>query len=168
MKSIKNILLILILPLFAFTVAHKFYISVTHVTYSEKDTSVQIISRFFLDDMNTVLKERYEVTSNLGTDKESDKDREYLEKYIKTKFVTKINGEVVPYTFLGKEYDADMIICYMEIPNIKLLDLKTVSVENEILMDIFDEQQNVVHFKINGKKKSHVLIKSNTKGMLNL
>ena len=79
-----------------------------------------------------------------------------------------LDGKVVPYNFLGKKYDTDVAICYLEIPNVKLSEVKTMSVQNEVLTDLFDEQQNVVHVKWNGNKKSFVLIRENNKGMLNL
>ena len=168
MKIFRTAFLVLILPLFAFTVAHKFYISVTNVDYSEKDQSVQIITRIFIDDMNAVLKERYGISSKLGTDSESAVDREYLEKYIRTKFLVEINGETVKYEFIGKKYDTDMVIYYIEVPDVPLKNLKQIGIQNEVLTDIYDDQQNVLHFNINGNKKSHVLVKSHTKGMLNL
>ncbi|WP_419212355.1 DUF6702 family protein [Maribacter sp. X9] len=168
MKFLKTSLLVLLLPLVAFTGAHKFYISVTNVDYSEKDKAVQIITRIFIDDMNAVLKERYGLEPKLGTEKETEMDREYLDKYLRTKFVVEINGKTTPYKFIGKKYDTDMLICYLEIPDVILKELKQIAVQNEILTDIYDEQQNVVHFKVNGKKKSFVLVKSDTKGMLNL
>ncbi|MGB3150217.1 MAG: DUF6702 family protein [Maribacter sp.] len=168
MRLFKKGILIIILPLFAFTVAHKFYISVTNVGYSEKDKAIQITTRIFLDDINEVLKERYGIASKLGTKQESDQDRTYLEKYLRTKFIVEVNGKKNDYTLLGKKYDTDMIICYMEVPKIELSKLSVIAIQNEILTDIYDEQQNVVHFKINGKKKSFVLLKSDIKGMLNL
>lgn len=168
MTCIKKGFLILILPLFAFTVAHKFYISVTNVDYSEKDEAIQITTRIFLDDLNAVLQERYGIEAKLGSDKESELDLEYFEKYLRSKFILATDGEVRNYTIIGKKYDTDMVICYLEVPKINLTQIKSISVENEILTDLYDEQQNVVHFKIKGKKKSFVLIKSDTKGMLNL
>ncbi len=168
MNFLRKSILLALLPLFAFVGAHKFYISVTNVDYSEKDKAVQIITRIFVDDMNAILKERYGLESKLGTDKETEMNREYLEKYLRTKFVVEINGKTVAYTFIGKKYDTDMIICYLEVPDVPLASLKQIAIQNEILMDIYDDQQNVVHLKANGKKKSHVLVKSDTKGMLNL
>ncbi len=168
MKFFRIGLLLVLVPLFAFTGAHKFYISVTNVDYSEKDKAVQIITRVFVDDMNAVLKERYGIQTKLGTDKETDKDLEFLKKYLRTKFVVEINGKKVDYTFIGKKYDTDMLIWYLEVPNVPLGNLKKIAIENEVLTDIYDDQQNVVHFKINGTKKSFVLVKSDTKGMLNL
>ena len=168
MKFFRISLLVILLPLFAFTGAHKFYISVTNVDYSEKNQSVQIITRIFIDDMNAVLKERYGISSMLGTDNESADDRAYFEKYIRTKFLVEVNGETVKYNFIGKKYDTDMVICYLEVTDVPLKNLKQIGIQNEVLTDLYDDQQNVVHFKINGKKKSHVLIKSRPKGMLNL
>jgi hypothetical protein len=168
MKFFRILMLVILLPLFAFAGAHKFYISVTNVDYSEKDQSVQIITRVFIDDINAVLKERYSIPAKLGADSESSIDKEYLEKYIRTKFLVEVNGETVKYDFIGKKYDTDMLICYLEVPNVPLKSLKQIGIENEMLNDIYDDQQNVVHFNINGKKKSHVLVKSHTKGMLNL
>lgn len=167
-KKLNIAFLVLVLPFLAFTAAHKFYISVTNVNYSEKDAAVQITTRLFLDDMNAVLKERYGISSALGTEDESELHTTYFEKYLRSKFLVAINGKQVEYTLLGKKYDTDMVICYIEIPDVSLPDLKSIEISNEVLTDLFDEQQNVVHFKVNGKKKSYVLLKSSPKGMLNL
>ncbi len=168
MKYLKKSLFLLLLPLVAFTVAHKFYVSVTNISYSEKDQSLQITSRIFIDDFEAVLLERYGIESHLATDTESKQANEYIEKYLKTKFLMFIDGEQRQYNFLGKKYDNDIMICYLEVPELDIDEVKSIEVQNELLTDLFDEQQNVVHFKIKGKKKSFVLIKENNKGMLNL
>lgn len=164
----KKVFLFLLLPLFAFSVVHKFYISVTHIGYSDKDNAIQIKSRVFIDDMNAVLVERYGIDADLGEDNESKITQEYLEKYIRTKISVSIDDTIAEYTILGKKYDNDVLVLYLEVPNVKIAKVSSIGIENEILTDLFDEQQNVVHFKINGKKKSFVLLKSDTKGMLNL
>ena len=168
MKYLKKSLLVLLLPLLAFTVAHKFYVSVTNISYSEKDRSLQITSRIFIDDFEQVLFERYGIEAHLATDSESALADEYIEKYLNTKFLMFVDGEQRQYNFLGKKYDNDIMICYLEVLELDIDEVKSIEVQNELLTDLFDEQQNVVHFKINGKKKSFVLIKENNKGMLNL
>ncbi|WP_339715665.1 DUF6702 family protein [uncultured Kriegella sp.] len=171
-NGIKNLLkqgiLVLVLPLMAFTIAHKFYISVTNVGYSETDDALQITTRIFIDDFEDLLQKRYGFKAKLDTDKELELTDEYIEKYLSTKFVVTINGEVKKFDFLGKEYEDDIMICYLEITNIDFPSIKTIALTNEILMDLFDDQKNLVHFKIKGKKTSFVLIKENNKGMLNL
>lgn len=167
MKHMKKLLLVLILPLVAFT-THTFYVSVTNIGYSEKDDALQITTRVFIDDLEAVLLERYGVTANLDTDDESKVADEYLDKYLRKKFKIEIDSEIKSYDLIGRKYDNDVCIFYIELSKIKLESIKSIQIQNEILTDLFDEQQNVVHFKIKGKKKSFVLLKSDTKGMLKL
>ncbi len=173
MKLLKTLLLrysviLILVPLFAFTLMHKFYVSVTNIQYSEEDNSLQITSRIFIDDLENVLEERYGVELQLATEKESKETNFYVEKYMRSKLVFKADGKERAFLFLGKKYDNDLIVCYLEIEDIDLPKLKTIEVENDILTDMFEEQQNIVHFRVNGKKKSFVLVKGNNKGMLNL
>jgi len=168
MQLIKKTFLILLIPLLAFTVAHKFYISVTSVEYSDKDRALQITTRVFIDDFEKVLQERYGIQGNLATKDESPQVNEFIGKYLKAKFSLEVNGQNVSYDVLGKKYDNDIMILYLEVPKIDFNSISTISVQNEVLMDMFMEQKNVVHFKLGNQKKSFVLIRENNKGMLNL
>lgn len=156
------------LLLSSFSGAHKFYVSVTNVGYSEEEASLQIISRIFIDDLENALKTRYEVELRLATPNESEEAEAYIERYFNTKFSVSVNGSPVEYRFLGKRYDNDLAICYIEVTGLQKEELKSVGIQNEILTDIFEEQKNLVHFDILGKKKSFVLVRENNKGMLNL
>ncbi|MGB5370368.1 MAG: DUF6702 family protein [Flavobacteriaceae bacterium] len=168
LNPMRKTLLFLLLPLFAFTVAHKFYISVTNVGYSDKDKSLQITSRIFIDDMEKALMERYDIRAQLATDDEMDGAKGFIEKYVRAKFKVGVNGESVPYDLLAIKYDFDVLICYLEVPNINLPKTISIEIQNDMLTDVFEEQQNVVHFKIKDKKKSFVLMRDQNKGMLNL
>ncbi|MFS4449249.1 DUF6702 family protein [Maribacter sp. 2307UL18-2] len=168
MHHLKKCFLLVFLPLLAFTTVHKFYVSVTNVGYSEKEDALQITSRVFIDDMDAVMKERYDIYTELDTERESPLAEEYLEKYLRTKFVVEVNGEPRTYDYIGKKYDNDVVIFYLEIPQLKYPEVSSIQIQNEMLTDLFDDQQNIVHFKIDGKKKSFVLMKENTKGVLNL
>ena len=168
MKRIPIYLILLVLPLLAFSVAHKFYVSVTHVNYAEKDDAIQITTRIFIDDLEAVLLERYGVKTKLATPEETTLANDYIEKYLKTKLLIRLNQETRVYDFLGKRYDNDVVICYLEIPQVNMPDFNSIEIQNEILTDLFEEQQNLVHLKIKGKKKSFVLFKESNKGMLNL
>lgn len=169
MKILKSAALVLVLLfLTSMTEAHKFYVSVTNVNYSEKEDALQITSRIFIDDLERVLEERYEVDPELATKKEADFADAYIEKYFRAKFAVLLDDEPVSFNFLGKRYDNDVIICYLEVLDVNLPERSSIAVQNEVLTDLFEEQQNVVHIKWMGKKKSFVLIKENNKGMLNL
>ena len=60
MRNVNIFVVLLVLPLMAFTGMHKYYISVTQVNYIKDKESVQITSRIFIDDFEKVLQERYD------------------------------------------------------------------------------------------------------------
>ena len=165
--KVKLILLSVSVLLLAFTAAHKFYVSVTNVDYSEKDKALQITSRIFIDDFEYILKERYDFTAKLATKKEHPKANDYIDRYLKSFLEIKINGKPVPLNFLGKEYDVDIMKCYIEVENIDAQKIQSIEVSNKVLFDAFDDQQNVVHIRLKDDRKSFIFIKGNHKGMLN-
>ena len=160
-------LFLLALPLLGFT-AHKFYVSVTNIKYVENEDALQITTRIFIDDLEALLLERYGIEAGLATPEESATADDYIEKYLKTKLLIRLDGELRMYKYLGKRYDNDVIVCYLEIANVNRPDLKTLEVQNEVLTEMFEDQQNLIHLNVRGKKKSFVLYKESNKGMLNL
>ncbi|MEM6894279.1 MAG: DUF6702 family protein [Bacteroidota bacterium] len=152
---------------FGFSEAHKFYVSVTNFKYIEEEQAFQITSRIFIDDLDDVLAERYGLEMYLDTPDEKEVSDKYIKKYFQTKFSVALNGEVVACKFLGKRYENDVAICYLEVSNVDLKEIQKLSITNEVLTDLFDEQQNIVHVKWGKSKKSFVLTKYNNKGMLN-
>ena len=156
---------LLLVPLLAFTVMHKYYISVTQINYIEEKQSVQITSRIFIDDIENVLRNRYDETVTLaGKDEPKEVDK-YVEQYFKEKFLIHINGKSTLINFLGKEYDGDIMRCYLEIENVK--DIETFEVSNQVLFDLFQDQQNIIKTKIYTKQKSVILTKHHYSAMLN-
>ena len=164
MKEVKIIFLILIIPLFSFGL-HKYYISLTKIDFVEKEKSIQITMRFFIDDIEKTLENRYEIDLKLATNKENKKANIYLERYIASKFEVIINQNVKLYKFLGKEYENDVIFFYLEITDIETIN--QISIQNRMLFEEFPDQENFVKLDINNSKKTFVLRKENDKEMLN-
>jgi len=146
---------------------HKYYVSVTRVDHKPESDALQITTRIFIDDLDLLLNERYDLKSQLDSPNENPLAEEYIQKYVKAKFLIRINGEVIPYKYLGKRYESDQIVLYMEVENSGLSKAKNIAVECNFLTDLYAEQKNILHLIGRGKKKSFVLIKENNKGMLN-
>ncbi len=148
-------LLVLLLALSSFTAIHKFYVSVTEIEYNPKEESLQIISRIFIDDLENVLQKRFDKNIKLGLASETPKATDHLEKYFEAKFEVSVDGKPVKLNYLGKEYEDDMILLYVEVPNVK--SFRKIQIKNTVLMDLFPEQKNLVHVEHKGKVKSLIL-----------
>jgi hypothetical protein len=146
---------------------HEYYVSVTKVEYVKEQKSVQIISQIFMDDFEKLLRERYDKSITLAKKNElnSVAIETYMQKYLQYKLNFKINSKDMVFKFIGKEYKDDIVYCYLEIENVK--NIKTITIKNEVLFDIFEDQQNILRTKINGKDKSFILVPQNNKAVLN-
>ncbi|MEO6348171.1 MAG: DUF6702 family protein [Aquaticitalea sp.] len=164
MKSLKILILAFVLPFLLATTLHKFYVSVTEINYVKEKKSVQIVSRLFVDDLETVMRQRYDDHLKLAKSGESKTVNDYLLRYLKDKLQIKINGTLVNYDFVGKEYDTDIVYCYLEIKNID--QIHSFEITNTVLFDAFEDQQNIVKTNINSETKSFILIPANDKGLL--
>ena len=137
--------------------AHEFYLSVTEIEYNNEKQSLQIITRVFIDDFEDVLNERYGAELQLSEGAEEGAVTKNISKYLKQKLRLQVNGEELQLNYLGKEYDADQLVLYIEVGN--LAPFNKIEVTNEILTDLFDDQKNVVHVKVNDKTKSLLLMR---------
>jgi hypothetical protein len=165
MKSIKILFIALLIPLVSFTAIHKFYVSVTQIEYIEEKESVQMIMRIFVDDLEKLLRTRYDKSITLDESKKDDQIDAYIGKYLANKVEVKINNKLVAFKFLGKEYEDDIVFCYLEINNIS--DINDFEITNNLFFEIFKEQQNIIKADIKSKNKSIVLTSQNNKVKIN-
>lgn len=162
----KTILLFLaVLPLLAFTEAHKFYVSATDIEYNEKQRSLQIISHVFTDDLENLLQTRYSKELTLVKENEHPAADDYVQRYFSDKLKLSVNGKERSFNYIGKEYDKDQLLVYLEVEGVE--PLKTIGVKNAVLTDLFPEQKNVVKVKFKNEIKSLLLMWDNLSGTIN-
>lgn len=151
------------LPLFAFTM-HKYYVSLCEIEYLKEKQSIQITLGVFIEDLEFTLNKNSGKQLNLGSKIEVENIDDYYKKYLNEHLLISINGKNQPYKFIGKEYDGDIVRFYLEINNIK--ELKSIEVTNNILINEFDNQKNIVKIKVKDFNKTFYLNKSNDKSLL--
>ena len=162
--KIYKLLLVLLIPVFSSFCMHKYYLSVTDLKYNEEEKSIQMITRLFYDDLEEVLQERYDETILVDKTADQDKLDRYIARYVKAKLEIKVNGTLQEINYLGKEYEDDYIVCYLEVIDIE--SINELEIQSTLLMDLFTEQKNMVHTDILGKKKSLLLQDGNAKALL--
>ncbi|WP_366941007.1 DUF6702 family protein [uncultured Polaribacter sp.] len=157
--KLKNLLiLVLILPLLSFT-THKYYLSLTQIKFKEKAQAVQIITSVFMDDIELAVNKEYNLNLQLATKKELPNNNVYFEKYLSDKLSFKINNVAKTFTYIGKEFEGDLVYFYLEIEEIP--NVQSISVNSKLLLKNFPEQQNLIKSKVGNKNKSVLLTKSN-------
>lgn len=163
MKINKTFLLLFIIPALSFS-AHKYYLSLTQITYKSEAKAIQIIINVFMDDIELALNKDYNIDLQLTTKKELKDNDVYFIKYLNEKLHFKVDDIAKNFNYIGKEYDGDLVYFYLEIENIE--SLKTIEVSNKILTSLFPKQQNLIKSKVGEKHKSILLTTENDKGLL--
>lgn len=137
---------------------HKFYLSVSKVNYSEEDKALQMVSRVFIDDLELALNKRYGVALALDTEAEQKAlAQKTISRYLTRMLQLRVNNELVESQFIGYTYEADQILLLVEFKSITFSTSTNIEFQNRLLTDVFDEQQNLVHFTLPSFKKSVVL-----------
>ena len=92
-----------------------------------------------------------------------------MQSYLQDKIKLRINKKAVTFNFIGKEYEGDIVRCYLEVEHVK--SIESFSITNSVLFDLQKDQQNIVKTNINSKNKKinknikiEHLLKSNFKG----
>lgn len=159
------LLLVLSLPLLSFApTAHKFYVSITKIEHNTQENSLQIISKIFIDDLEDVLQARYAKDLSLDSTNKDESIETTLETYLRKKIKIKVNGQEVQFNYIGKRYDIDALDFFLEIPEVT--SLKKLEITNQVLFELFPEQQNIIHVKTPKGRRSLILVNDKDTDML--
>ena len=137
---------------------HKFYVSVTEVAYVESKNRIEITTRIFIDDLEKGLEKKYNKKINLATKEEIPEAKEFIKGYVGQRIQANVNNKTAEVVFLGFETENDVLICYLKIDFSEKI--TTFELYNNILTEIYADQQNLIHTNINNTKRSFLLTKS--------
>ncbi len=154
-KFIISLFLILV-PL-----SHPIHVSITEINWNESTKSLEIAHKIFIDDLEDALEKQFNLRFYLATNKEHEETDIYLKKYLSQHFELHGNQKSLICHYLGKEYEEKAVWIFAEVQGIRKL--KNLEVRNAILVDLYADQDNLLHFQ---KNKKH--IKSIRTNRLNL
>jgi hypothetical protein len=132
---------------------HPFHVSVTEVDWNEELQSAEITCRVFYDD--------FEVATGVRVD---DLTNEVVEKYVREKFTFRLDESEKEMNFVGFEFQQDVVFIYWEYKSIK--DFNNILIENRILLEVYDDQENIIHIQKKDKIKSLRINHSNLNGVV--
>jgi hypothetical protein len=138
---------------------HKFYVSVTQIDFVPEKKRIEVTARFFIDDLNNALENKYKTKFYLGSERETENQREQFLQYLTTHFSIKVNGKSKNLLFVLKEVEDDVLICYLKINDISKVN--SLEIKNKLFFEWLPEQQHITHTRILDTKKSVLLTEDN-------
>ncbi len=162
---IRNIsLLILVLFLTSGKIAHEYYVSLTEITFSPEKERLEIISRIFHDDLERVLKTRYNESIQLKPSLQSENVEDFIKLYFEKKLKLFSDDNALKIEYLGYKFDDDRINIFLKVE--KIDKLNNLRIKNLLLTDVIEQQKNIVHcFKLN-QKESVLLTRFDSEALL--
>lgn len=137
---------------------HPLHVSVTEIEYNEKNKSLQIISRIFIDDLELSIRSKLRNESlDLLEPKNGVTTDQLVSAYLKDHLKVRLDGKPAKINYLAHEVEDLALICYLEIESVKKI--KTIEVTNDMIQEIHEDQSNLVHVTYKGPVKSLRLIR---------
>ena len=132
--------------------SHKFYMSITSLEYNAQTDALEIVIKFFTDDLEAALQNSTSEKLFIATDKEATETDSLLEIYLNNHLQFSQKNKPITIRFLGKEASRDYTYAYLEIEDFK--EDQVTQVENTLLISIFKDQVNQVNYKNSEHSKS--------------
>lgn len=164
-RVVKTAVMLFVFVVFSSFTLHKFYVSVTQIDFATDKKQLQIRMRIFVDDLNTVLEKQHKRNFYLAAQKPSEEDFLEMKSYLKEHFSIKVNQKNKEVQFFDSELEDDILICYLVCNDVSKV--SSLEIKNTLFMEVFSEQQNIIHSNVLGVKRSVLLTESNVIGLLN-
>jgi len=145
---------------------HPFHASVCEIEYNSNSNSLEITYRMFLDDLESALDKKFNTRLDIMKPDQKEKIDQLVEDYLTEQFKFWVNGNKVKFDYLGSELEGYALWCFIEITNIEFLE--TLEVDNQVMLELFDNQVNLVHFNKKDQVRSLKLFKDHSYGILKL
>jgi hypothetical protein len=137
---------------------HPMHVSVTEIEMDEKDKRLEIMMRVFADDLETTLRDHLKQPEyDIAKQSKAALDAT-MKEYLAPRFKIAVDNKPVQSKYLGYELEGDAFIFYIEVPGVKKL--KTIQIQNNIIMEVFEDQSNLVHVTVRGTVRSLRLTKN--------
>lgn len=148
--------LLLLVSLSASRPAHDFHASVTQMQYDPKEKTFEISIRVFTDDLEKALSQEPNATIHLNKDSKTDV---IIERYIRSHFAYRTpQKQSKDFKYVGHEIEADANWIYLEMPFAE--PFQGGLLKQNLLMEMFDDQVNMVNIQYLGQKKTFVFRKN--------
>jgi hypothetical protein len=143
-----------LLMIFNLAVFHPVHVSYTSVDINKDTGEIQVVCKFYTDDLKLLFYHLFERQLAFNPDKElSDDEKNLVYDYFNNSFVlNEKEGRIIDFLYIRKEQNEESIWLYF---SGKLANKETVSLKltNVLLLDLFEDQKNLVILNCKGFEK---------------
>ncbi len=134
------------------TYLHDIHVSKCEIQFNEDSSTFEIATQIYIDDLQKSLLGQGFPELHLCSDRELKNADDYLFNYLSQKIRLTVDGKSLTPKYIGKEPSDDFIAvwCYLEFSSPK--SFKELKVKDEVLMDLYDDQRNIVNIKVKDQK----------------
>lgn len=108
--------------------------------------------RIFADDLETALRQFIQQPDLDILAMPQSGLNDVMKKYLAQKFTLSLDHKRQEWNLLGHEKDGEAFVFYIEVSPVRKW--KQISVRNNVLTEIYDDQNNLVHVTVGEKVKS--------------
>ncbi len=134
---------------------HPYHVGSVEFNYNSKSKTFEITGKFFLDDLENALKEKYGTVVHFNDDKYETQINVLLKQYCVDYLKLKADQKFLKVNYIGFEEDSEAVNIYLESEPVNAP--KKVETAVSFLYNLFDDQMNIIHIIINGKRQSERL-----------
>lgn len=143
-------------PHFPFTLFysryHPLHVSTTDISFNAQDKQLEVVCTIFTDDFESALAARNQGKADLSAPAMHAAMDQRVRKYMEANVALNVSGKAVALSYVGFEKASESVNVYLE--SKPVLAPKKLEARISILYDLYDDQMNIVHMTVGGKRKS--------------
>ena len=134
---------------------HPYHVGSVELNYNSKSKTFEIMGKFFLDDLENALKEKYGTPIHFNDAKYNAQINDILQQYCNEYLKLKVDNKSIKINYIGFEEDSEAVNIFLESEPVN--SPKKVETAVSFLYNFFDDQMNIIHIIVNGKRQSERL-----------
>ncbi len=131
---------------------HPFHVSVCDIAYKDRQKTLQVAQRVFLDDLEQALNKRFGVNLDISNKATATYRDSLIQAYLFENLHITVDGKERKRVYIGNEVEEDGMWCYIEYQGVKKF--KALQVSSTVFLEIFADQANIIHYKYGDYERS--------------
>jgi hypothetical protein len=135
---------------------HPVHVSYTNIDISPENGEVNLVYKFFTDDLKLLFYHIYERQLDFDPERElTASEIDLIKNHLLNSFFLKEHGgKVVDFLYIKKEQNEESVWLYFE-GRLSDNHIDSLLVGNTLLLDLFEDQKNLVILKYGGRERGY-------------